>query len=255
MALLSSVGHLPEGAGDPRRSLWRTSAHGRGNVTILRPGYLLEKCGPWYRNRPGGGLLPSFMPAKMSMPMISAPGHRSVQRSDDCRAGPSRLVELAGPRGRASPECGLDVGLRLADEPSPYQAAPLERSGADIPPSFGFLTELAGLFAQRCNAFPRTRSGMNASVTRAGNEDSAANIAESGVRREADMRTETMNAKELPGSARLPSYGAETALPTQYGSGRRVESNCLPLVLDYGPECPPTTRGLVWGIRIEGFEP
>ena len=106
---------------DSRRSLWRTSAHGRGAQRHdLAARLLYGELGQWYRNGQAEGLLPSFIPPKMSMPMIST---RDIGRGSgaiDCRRRGPCDCGTSGSRG-SNPE-GWPLSLAgFSDEASPYR--------------------------------------------------------------------------------------------------------------------------------------
>jgi len=156
--LLSSIGaHLPDGTGPIRAARYgeqRLTAVAP-NVTILRPGYFMENWASGIGIAKEQGLLPSFIPPQMSIPMISTRDIGRVAAERLIAGGRGHaIVELAGPE-EYSPE---DVATELSGilgRAVAIQAAPLS---AVVPTftSFGFSTEAAGLFEEMYTAFSKS---------------------------------------------------------------------------------------------------
>lgn len=156
--LLSSIGaHLPDGTGPIRAARYgeqRLTAVAP-NVTILRPGYFMENWASGIGIAKEQGLLPSFIPPQMSIPMISTRDIGRVAAERLIAGGRGHaIVELAGPE-EYSPE---DVATELSGilgRVVAIQAAPLS---AVVPTftSFGFSTEAAGLFEEMYTAFSKS---------------------------------------------------------------------------------------------------
>lgn len=157
VVLLSSIGaHLPEGTGPIRAARYgehRLTAVAP-NVTILRPGYFMENWANGIGMAKAEGLLPSFIPPKMSMPMISTRDIGRVAAERLIAGGEGHaIVELAGPEEYSPEEVASELG-RIFGRGVSVQAAPLS---AVVPTftSFGFSTEAAGLLQEMYTAFSK----------------------------------------------------------------------------------------------------
>ncbi len=161
VVLLSSIGaHLPDGTGPIRAARYgeqQFSAVAR-NVTILRPGYFMDNWASGLGSAKEKGLLPSFIPPQMKMPMIST---RDIGRvaADRLMAGGRghATVELAGPEEYSPEDVAAALG-RIIGRAVVAQAAPLS---AVVPAftSFGFSEEAAGLFEEMYTSFSRGAVG------------------------------------------------------------------------------------------------
>lgn len=155
--VLSSIGaHLPDGTGPIRAARYgeqRLTAVAP-NVTILRPGYFIDNWASGIGTAKNQGLVPSFIPPQMSIPMIST---RDIGRvaAERLMAGARghAIVELAGPEEYSPEQVATALGAILGRAVS-VQAAPLS---VVVPTftSFGFSTEAAGLFEEMYTAFSK----------------------------------------------------------------------------------------------------
>ncbi|MCC6964712.1 MAG: NAD(P)H-binding protein [Nitrospira sp.] len=157
VVLLSSIGaHLPDGTGPIRAARYgeqRLTAVAP-NVTILRSGYFMENWASGIGIAKEQGLLPSFIPPQMSIPMISTRDIGRVAAERLMAGGRGHaIVELAGPEEYSPEQVATALGGILGRAVS-VQSAPLS---VVVPTftSFGFSTEAAGLFEEMYTAFSK----------------------------------------------------------------------------------------------------
>ena len=157
MVLLLSIGaHLPDGTGPIRAARYgeqRLTAVAP-NVTILRSGYFMENWASGIGIAKEQGLLPSFIPPQMSIPMISTRDIGRVAAERLMAGGRGHaIVELAGPEEYSPEQVATALGGILGRAVS-VQSAPLS---VVVPTftSFGFSTEAAGLFEEMYTAFSK----------------------------------------------------------------------------------------------------
>lgn len=161
VVLLSSIGgQLPEGTGPIRAARYGEQALTAvaRHVTILRPGYFMDNWASGIGLAKEQGLLPSFIPSRLKMPMISTKDIGRVAADRLMAAGRGHtIVELAGPE-EYSPEQAASALSRILGRAVVVQDAPLS---AVVPTftSFGFSTEAAGLFEEMYASFSKGAVG------------------------------------------------------------------------------------------------
>ena len=160
VVLLSSIGaQHPDGTGpiaglhDIEAALAATGAA----TTFVRPAYFVDNWAPVLPAAKGDGVLPSFLPEGLAIPMVTAKDI-GVVIADALLAGPRgrRIIELAGPK-EVSPGDIAPAAARVLGRPVTVQEAPLD---AVVPTftSFGFSRELATLYARCTRASCRAAS-------------------------------------------------------------------------------------------------
>ncbi|MBS0169584.1 MAG: NAD(P)H-binding protein [Nitrospira sp.] len=157
VVLLSSVGaQLPSETG-PIRAVRYGEQQLRAvtrNVTAVRPCYFMENWAVGFEMARQQGVLPTFTPPQVRIPMVSA---RDIGRvaAERLIAGGSGhvIVELAGPEEYSPEQVGVEFG-RLLGRKVETQAAPLS---AVVPTmtSFGFSDEAARLFEEMYASFSK----------------------------------------------------------------------------------------------------
>lgn len=155
VVFLSSEGaQLPEGTGPilaERDAEAKLGAVAK-NITFLRPAYFFENWEPVLDVAKTQGLLPTFIPPDMKIPMISTQdiGRIAAER---LMAGPRgrEVLELSGPEAY-SPEQVAAALSQLFKRPVTTQLAPL----SEVVPtfkSFGFSDGAAALFEELYRGF------------------------------------------------------------------------------------------------------
>lgn len=155
VVFLSSEGaQLPEGTGpilaerDAEARLGTVTKH----VTFLRPAYFMENWEPVLGVAKEQGLLPTFIPPDLRIPMIST---RDIGRiaAERLMAGPRgrQVLELSGPESY-SPEQVAAALSQLFKRPVTAQPAPLSDVVRTFK-AFGFSDEAAALFEDLYRAF------------------------------------------------------------------------------------------------------
>jgi uncharacterized protein YbjT (DUF2867 family) len=114
-------------------------------ATMLRAGYFVENWGAVLPAAKQDGVLPSFIPGDLSLPMVSTVdiGTLAAEALLEGPRGP-RVLELSGPRDLAPREVASVVG-KLLGKPIELVEAPLD---AVVPTftGFGISSNVAGLF-------------------------------------------------------------------------------------------------------------
>ena len=155
VVFLSSEGaQLPEGTGPilaEREAEARLGAIMK-NVTFLRPAYFFENWEPVLGVAKEQGLLPTFIPPDMKIPMVSTQDIGRIA-AEQLMAGPRgrQVLELSGPESYSPGQVAAALS-QLFKLPVTAQLAPL----SDVVPtfkSFGFSDEAAALFEDLYRAF------------------------------------------------------------------------------------------------------
>ena len=155
VVFLSSEGaQLPEGTGPilaERDAEARLGAIMK-NVTFLRPAYFFENWEPVLGVAKEQGLLPTFIPPDMKIPMISTQDIGRIA-AEQLMAGPRgrQVLELSGPESYSPGQVAATLS-QLFKLPVTAQLAPL----SDVVPTFkslGFSDEAAALFEDLYRAF------------------------------------------------------------------------------------------------------
>jgi len=155
VALLSSIAaHLPSGTGpivtlhDAEEQLRATGVP----TTFVRATYFIENWAPSLAAAKKDGVLPTFLPATMKLPMVAA---RDVgaAAADALLAGPRgvRVIELAGPAELSATDVANAAG-KILGRPVKVVEAPLD---AVVPTltSYGFSENVAALFREMLAGF------------------------------------------------------------------------------------------------------
>jgi uncharacterized protein YbjT (DUF2867 family) len=187
------------------------------NVTILRPGYFMDNWASGIGIAKKTGLLPSFIPSQMKMPMIFTRDIGRVAADRLIAAGVGHaIVELAGPEEYSPEQVATALGGILGQAVA-VQAAPLS---AVVPTftSFGFSAEAAGLFEEMYASFSKSAVGYERPKPRSceGPFSLAEALRGDGVRKEADYANrDNPTPKTLSESIRLgPIIWSETGFPS-----------------------------------------
>jgi uncharacterized protein YbjT (DUF2867 family) len=150
VVFLSSIGGQHETGTGPIRALHQIEVRLRTagiNLTILRPTYFLENWASVLPAAVQSGVLPSFLPADLTFPMI-ATKDIGVAAADALLHPPTgeRILELAGPRDYSPTDVATAVGSILGRKVEPA-VAPLD---AVVPTflSFGVSENVASLFRE-----------------------------------------------------------------------------------------------------------
>jgi uncharacterized protein YbjT (DUF2867 family) len=155
VVFLSSEGaQLPEGTGPilaERDAEARLGAVAK-NVTFLRPAYFFENWAPVLGVAKEQGLLPTFIPPDMKIPMISTQDIGRIA-AEQLMAGPRghQVLELSGPESYSPGQVAAALS-QLFKRPVTAQLAPL----SEVVPtfkSFGFSDEAAALFEEMYRGF------------------------------------------------------------------------------------------------------
>jgi uncharacterized protein YbjT (DUF2867 family) len=124
-------------------------------ATFVRAGYFLENWGSVVHPVKTDGVLPSFTPAGLRMPTVSAAdiGKTVAQALIDGPRGGVRVIELSGPQD-LSPNDVAAAFSRILGKPVKVVEAPLD---AVVPTftSFGMSDNVAGLFREMYEAMAR----------------------------------------------------------------------------------------------------
>jgi uncharacterized protein YbjT (DUF2867 family) len=150
VVFLSSIGGQHDAGTGPIRALHEIELRLRAtgiNLTILRPTYFLENWASVLPAAVQNGVLPSFLPADLTFPMI-ATKDIGVAAADALLHPPTgeRILELAGPRDYSPNDIATAVGSVLGRKVEPA-VAPLD---AVVPTfvSFGVSEHVASLFRE-----------------------------------------------------------------------------------------------------------
>lgn len=150
VVFLSSIGaHQPSGTGIIQSVRAGEQALRAVGVTstFLRPAYFVENWGAVLPAARQDGVLPSFIPADLVMPMVSTVDIGALA-AEALLEGPrgTRAIELSGP-GDASPREVAATLAKILERPVQLIEAPLE---AVVPTftSFGMSSDIAGLFRE-----------------------------------------------------------------------------------------------------------
>lgn len=150
VVFLSSIGGQHDAGTGPIRALHEIEVRLRAtgiNLTILRPTYFLENWASVLPAAVQNGVLPSFIPADLSFPMIATKdiGAAAADALLHPPAG-ERILELAGPRDYSPTDIASAVGSLLGRKIEPA-VAPLD---AIVPTfvSFGVSEHVASLFRE-----------------------------------------------------------------------------------------------------------
>ena len=154
VVLLSSVGAQRASGTGPIVTLHRAEGALRGAVkslTALRAGFFLENWAPFLGAVREKGVLPSFIPADRSVPMVATGdiGRTAADLLLEPRGG-VRVVELSGPRDPTPADVANALAKRLG-RPVRVEALPLEA----VEPSFvaaGMTADVARLFREMYGA-------------------------------------------------------------------------------------------------------
>lgn len=150
VVFLSSIGaHQPSGTGiiqSVRAGEQALLAVGVTS-TFLRPGYFVENWGAVLPAARQDGVLPSFIPGELVMPMVSTVDIGALA-AEALLEGPrgTRAIELSGPED-VSPRDVAATLAKILGRPVQLIEAPLD---AVVPTftSFGMSTDIAGLFRE-----------------------------------------------------------------------------------------------------------
>jgi uncharacterized protein YbjT (DUF2867 family) len=155
VVFLSSEGaQLPEGTGPilaERDAEARLGAVAK-NVTFLRPAYFFENWAPVLGVAKEQGLLPTFIPPDMKIPMISTQDIGRIA-AEQLMAGPRghQVLELSGPESYSPGQVAAALS-QLFKRPVTAQLAPLSEVAPTFK-SFGFSDEAAALFEEMYRGF------------------------------------------------------------------------------------------------------
>lgn len=148
VVLLSSIGaHQPSGTGIVQSVAGAEKAlHGAGvTSTFLRAAYFVENWGAVVPVAKQDGVLPSFLPGDLKVPMVSTADIGSLA-AEALLDGPRgrRVLELAGPVDPTPKDVAATVS-KILGKPIQLVEAPLE---AVVPTfmSFGISADVAGLY-------------------------------------------------------------------------------------------------------------
>jgi uncharacterized protein YbjT (DUF2867 family) len=155
LVFLSSEGaQLAEGTGPilaERDAEARLGAVAK-NITFLRPAYFMDNWAPVLGVAKERGLLPTFIPPDMTIPMISTQdiGRIAAER---LMAGPRgrQILELSGPASYSPGQVAAALS-QLFKRPVTAQLAPLNEVVPTFK-SFGFSDEAAALFEEMYRGF------------------------------------------------------------------------------------------------------
>lgn len=169
VVLLSSIGaQQPEGTG-PIVSLHRAEAILRGaakSLAILRAAYFLENWAPFLGEVREKGVLPTFLPPDLSIPMVATRdvGRVAADLLVEARPG-DRVLELSGPRDFTAADVAAALGKRLG-RPVRVQPLPLDA----VEPAFvaaGMTRGVARLFREMYGALADGRIVWEGGAARA----------------------------------------------------------------------------------------
>ena len=155
VVFLSSIGAQHEAGTGPIRALHliedrlRTSG---AKLTLLRPTYFLENWGSSLPAAARDGVLPTFFPADLSIPMI-ATKDVGLAAADALLHPPpkERILELAGPLDYSPADIARSVASILGREVTP-SVAPLDAAVPTLT-SFGISEHVAALFREMYEGF------------------------------------------------------------------------------------------------------